>query len=53
MNDLRTGRWSVSDTAINEPGSVHFPEASLLAKDLQRSSQDNSQKVINDWQFVD
>jgi hypothetical protein len=37
---------------ISEPGSVRFPESSLLARDLQRSSQDNPQKVINDYQSL-
>ena len=52
MNDLRTGRRSGPDTAINEPESACLQEASLLAKDLQRYSQDNPRKGINDWQSL-
>jgi hypothetical protein len=52
MNDLRAARWSDPGAAINEPGSVRFQKGPLLARDLQRCSQDNPQKVINDWQSL-
>jgi len=52
MSDLRKGRRSGPGTVISEPGSVRFPEVSLLAKDLHRSSQDTHQNVINDCQSL-
>jgi len=52
MKDLRKGRWWGRGTAIDEPGSVRFPEASLLAKDFQHSSQESAPKLINDWQSL-
>jgi len=52
MNDLRTGRWSDPDTAINEPGIAHFRSPALLAKDLRRCLQDHPKKLINDYQSL-
>jgi hypothetical protein len=50
MNHLRKGRRSDPATVISEPGSVRFPESSLLARDLQRPSQDTPKKVMSDCQ---
>ena len=52
MNDLRKGRWSGPDTAISEPASACLQEEPLLVRDLQRPSQDNRPKVINDDQSL-
>ncbi len=52
MNELRTGRWSDPDTAINEPGIAPFRGPVLLAKDLRRCLQDHPERLINDYQSL-
>jgi len=52
MNDLRTGRWSGSDTAIDNPESAWLQERSRPVKDLQRISPNHPRNRINDCQSL-